>query len=78
MGIADKIFRVLIAAVMLGLYFANVIYGTLAIVFIILSAIFLLTSLVSFCPLYAIFGISSKQKKIKYERFVCNKSHKLG
>ena len=62
MGITDKIIRTLIAVIILGLYFTNVISGTLGIVLIVLSALFLLTSLVSFCPLYAIFGISSKPK----------------
>ena len=61
MGIADKIIRVIIAAVILTLYFTNVISGTLGIVLIVLSGVFILTSLVSFCPLYTIFGISSNR-----------------
>ena len=65
MSTADRIIRTLIAAVMLGLYFINVISGTLAIVLIVVSVIFLLTSLVSFCPLYAILGLSSKPKENK-------------
>jgi len=63
MGITDKIIRSLIAVVMISLYYTNVITGTLGIVLIVISAIFLLTSLVSFCPLYAVLGISSKQKE---------------
>ena len=63
MGIADKIIRVLIAAVVVILYFTNVISGTLAIVLLILSGIFILTSLISFCPLYLPFGISTGKKK---------------
>jgi len=63
MGMTDKIIRTLIAVVMLVLYFTNVVTGTLGIVLIIVSLVFLLTSLVSFCPLYAILGISSKQKE---------------
>ena len=63
MGMTDKIIRTLIAVVMLVLYFTNVVTGTLGIVLIVLSAVFLLTSLVSFCPLYAVLGISSKQKE---------------
>ena len=65
MGIADKVIRVIIAAVILTLYFTNVISGILGIVLIILSGVFILTSLVSFCPLYSIFGISSKRAKQK-------------
>jgi hypothetical protein len=63
MGITDKIIRLLIAVVMMSLYFTNVITGLLGIVFIVISVVFLLTSLISFCPLYAILGISSKQKE---------------
>jgi len=59
----DKIIRTLIAVVMLVLYFTNVVTGTIGIVLIVVSLVFLLTSLVSFCPLYTILGISSKQKE---------------
>jgi len=63
MGMTDKIIRTLIAVVMLVLYFTNVVTGTIGIVLIVVSLVFLLTSLVSFCPLYTILGISSKQKE---------------
>ncbi|MDX1942020.1 MAG: DUF2892 domain-containing protein [Saprospiraceae bacterium] len=59
MGSADRIIRLIIAAVIAGLFFTNVITGTLGIVLMVLAGIFLLTSLVSFCPLYAPFGIST-------------------
>ena len=59
MGSADRIIRLVIAAVIAGLFFTNVISGTLGIVLLVLAGIFLLTSLVSFCPLYAPFGIST-------------------
>ena len=59
MGIADRVIRVIIAAVLLTLYFTNVISGTFGIVLIVISVIFLLTSLVSFCPLYALTGMST-------------------
>lgn len=65
MGNTDRMVRVLIAAVVAVLYFTGVISGTLGIVLIALAAIFLLTSLVSFCPLYAPFGISTCQVKEK-------------
>ncbi|MEZ7504480.1 DUF2892 domain-containing protein [Flavobacterium sp. Arc2] len=63
MGQADKIFRGLIAAVIALLYLTNVISGTVAIVLGALAVIFLITSLVSFCPLYAPFGINTRSKK---------------
>ena len=59
MGTADRIIRTIIAAIVAALYAFNVISGTLAIVLLALAGIFLLTSLVSFCPLYAPFGIKT-------------------
>lgn len=63
MGGADRIIRALIAVAIAVLYFANVITGTLAIVLLIVGAVFLLTSIVGFCPLYAPFGIRTCPKK---------------
>ncbi len=63
MGGADKLIRVLIAAIIAILYFTNVISGTLGLVLLALAGVFVLTSLVSFCPLYAPFGISTCKKK---------------
>ena len=59
MGSTDRILRILIAAVIAVLFFTNVITGTVGIVLLVLAGIFLLTSIVSFCPLYAPFGIST-------------------
>jgi len=55
----DRIARTLIAAAVIVLYFTNVLTGTVGIIAIVVSVIFLLTSVVSFCPLYTIFGIST-------------------
>jgi hypothetical protein len=63
MGTADRIVRTIIAAVVAILYFTNVITGTLGIVLLILAVVFLATSLISFCPLYAPFGISTCKTK---------------
>lgn len=63
MGTIDKVVRILIAFVVIGLYFANVISGIVAIVLLILSAVFILTSLLGFCPLYLPFGINTGKKK---------------
>lgn len=59
MGSADRIIRLVIAAIISGLYFSNVINGTLGLILIILAAVFVLTSFISFCPLYTIFGLST-------------------
>ena len=52
MGTADRIIRVIIAAVIAILFFTDIISGTLGIVLLVLGVIFLLTSFISFCPLY--------------------------
>jgi len=62
MGTIDRIIRVLVALVLLVLFAANIISGTAAIVLLALSGIFILTSFVSFCPLYLPFGISTCKK----------------
>jgi hypothetical protein len=63
MGTADKGIRISIAIVLAILSFTNVITGTLGIIALLVAAIFVLASLISFCPLYSIFGI--KTCKIK-------------
>jgi hypothetical protein len=62
MGSIDRIVRLVIAGVIAGLFLANIITGTLGIILLALAAIFVLTSLVSFCPLYLPFGISTCKK----------------
>jgi hypothetical protein len=59
MGSVDRIIRVVIAAAIAALFFTDVIAGTLGIVLLVLAGIFVLTSLVSFCPLYAPFGLKT-------------------
>lgn len=55
----DRIVRVIIAALFAYLYFGGILTGTLGIILVILGAVFLLTSVVSFCPLYAAFKFST-------------------
>jgi hypothetical protein len=59
MGSADRVIRLLLAAVFAVLYFTGTVTGTLGLVLAILGAVFLLTSLVSFCPLYTLVGLST-------------------
>ena len=63
MGTTDKAIRIIAALLIIGLYFTNIISGTIAIVLLALGAVFLLTSMISFCPLYLPFGISTCKKK---------------
>ena len=65
MGSADKLIRVLIAAVVVFLFYNGSISGTLGIVLLVFAGIFVLPSFISFCPLYAILGISTCSIKNK-------------
>jgi small-conductance mechanosensitive channel len=62
MGTADRIIRTILAVVVAVLYFTDQITGTAAIILGILAIIFLLTSLVGFCPLYVPFKLSTRKK----------------
>jgi len=59
MSSTDRIIRIVFAVIVAGLYFTDVIKGTFAYVLIALAAILLLTSIINFCPLYRLFGIST-------------------
>jgi len=61
MGTADRIIRFLFAVAVAILYFTGVISGTLAIILGVLAVVFLLTSIIGFCPLYAPFKFSTNR-----------------
>lgn len=65
MGLADKIIRLVLAIIMVVLYFTNTVTGTLGIVLLVLAAVFTITSFISFCPLYTLIGMNtcSTEKK---------------
>ena len=63
MGTVDKVIRILVAVVVVILYFTNAISGTLAIILLALSAIFVVTSILGICPLYMPLGLSTKKKE---------------
>jgi hypothetical protein len=63
MGSANKAIRILLAVAIGLLYFTNVISGTVAIILLIFAAVFILTSLIGFCPLYLPFGLTTLRKK---------------
>ena len=63
MGNTDRVIRFLVAAVIGILYYTGTITGTLGLVLLVLAGVFLLTSFISFCPLYLPFGLSTCQAK---------------
>jgi hypothetical protein len=63
MGTVDKVIRVLVAVIILVLYFTHVISGTLAVILLILAGVFVVTSLIGTCPLYIPLGINTRKKE---------------
>jgi len=63
MGLIDKVIRILIAVVVIVLYFTHVISGLLGIILLILAGVFILTSFLGFCPLYLPFGLNTGKKE---------------
>lgn len=59
MGTIDRVARLVVAAAVAGLILTGVVQGVVAIILGVLAAVFVLTSVVSFCPLYAPFGLST-------------------
>ncbi len=59
MGTADRIIRIIVAILFGALYFSGTVTGTLGYIMLALGGVFILTSMVSFCPLYSIVGLST-------------------
>ncbi|MCB0694293.1 MAG: DUF2892 domain-containing protein [Saprospiraceae bacterium] len=62
MGTIDRTIRIILAIILGLLYYNGTITGTLGLVLVILGVVFLLTSAISFCPLYLPFGLSTRKK----------------
>ena len=62
LGTTERIIRLIIAALILVLHATGVVSGTLGIILLVLAFIMALTSLLSFCPIYALFKLSSLKK----------------
>ena len=63
MGTTDKLIRLTIAIVLIVLYWRQVLTDTWGIIALVVALVFTLTSLISFCPLYTIFGIKTCKKE---------------
>ena len=61
MGTADRIIRTVLAIIFAVLYFSGTVTGALGIILLVFAGIFLLTSLISFCPLYVPFKFSTRK-----------------
>ena len=65
LGSIDRILRVLIALAVAVLYLTDQLSGTVAVILGAVAVIFIFTSTVSFCPIYALLGLSSKKSAAK-------------
>jgi hypothetical protein len=63
MGSADQAIRLLVAAIILVMYFSNIITGTIGIILLALAGVFVVTSFAGFCPLYSLLGINTCEVK---------------
>ena len=64
MGSTDKLIRIIIAIAIAALYYFNVIpNNTFGTVLLVLAVIFVLTSVVGFCPLYKPLGMNTNKAK---------------
>jgi hypothetical protein len=63
MGTIDKVLRLAGAVVLVVLFLANVVTGVLGYICLAIAAMFVITSVISFCPLYVPFKISTREKK---------------
>ncbi len=63
MGLVDKIMRFIVAIGLSLLYYFDIITGTVALVFLIFSIFLVITSFVSFCPMYVPLNVSTRKKE---------------
>ena len=62
MGSMDRIIRLLVTLIVIVLLITEVLKGALAIILGVVAIIFFVTSIIGFCPLYVIFGASTKKE----------------
>lgn len=63
MGKIDRMIRILLAIAIVVLYFTDVLTGTLGVILLVVAGVFVLTSLMGFCPAYTLLGTSTRKKK---------------
>ena len=65
MSKTDGIIRIIVALVIAGLGYFNIIGGIWLIILGIVAVIFIATGFISFCPLYAMFKIRTNKQQQK-------------
>lgn len=67
-GSTDKLIRIILAIVLGTLCLTNTVSGVVGIIVLVFAVILIATSVISFCPIYPLFGINT---------FPTKKSNKL-
>ena len=62
MSKTDGIIRIMVAIVIAGLWYFNIVGGVTLTILGIVAAIFVVTGFINFCPLYAAFKIRTRKK----------------
>ena len=55
----DRLIRAILAVLLVYLFIGEIVTGTFGIILVVLGVILLITSVIGFCPLYALFKIST-------------------
>lgn len=66
MNKADRVIRIIIAAILATLYFKDVIGGLIGFIILLVAIILAITGVFGYCPLYAIFGFKTNTNDDKY------------
>ncbi len=64
-GSADKLIRLILAIVLILLFYFGVLTDTWGIIALIGALVLTVTSLINFCPIYPLFRINTTKKKDK-------------
>ncbi len=59
MSSTDRWIRIVLAIVLAGLYFGNIVSGTIGYILLGVAAVSLITGLLNWCGLYALLGIKT-------------------
>lgn len=62
-GKVDKLVRVLVALLLVGLYFSGILSGVLGYILLAVAGVMILTGLVNFCPLYSMLGVNTCKRR---------------
>jgi hypothetical protein len=63
MGNLDRIIRIIMAIIIGSLYLMEYIGGFIGLILIVLSVVFIVTSILQICPIYSLIRISTRSSK---------------